>query len=172
MKHYLLEGGLNEQALRDLSAFFNENSEEQITVFLDTNGGFSAYAHAMAIVIDAHNQPVKLIALNSIKSAGADLFFRVNCERVILPMTTGLVHCSGLRVRTAHSGRIPDPIEQFDHSELKRGLDDELSFWRIAGLSEKELKDYKAGRDVMLTTHQLKRMVEIQSKGRKNLLKK
>jgi len=169
MKHYLLEGEINEQALRDLSAFFNENYDAPITVFLDSNGGFTSYAHAMAIVIDAHDQPVKLIAINSIKSAGADLFFRVWCERIVLPCTTGLIHCSGRSVRVTHKGYIPDPIERFDHSGLSRDIENELNFWTIAGLDGKQLKDYAAGKDVMLTEGQLNQMLFDQARNRNKI---
>jgi hypothetical protein len=167
MKHYLLEGEINEQALRDLSAFFNENSDSPITVFLDSNGGYTSYAYAMAVIIDAHEPPVKLIALSSIKSAAAELFFLVTRDRAVLPGTTGLIHCSGRNVRTIHNGHIPDPIDRFDHSELKRAIGKKIDFWRISGLNEKQLKMYAAGKDVTLTEWQLNQMLIDQARNRK-----
>lgn len=155
MKYYLIEGDLNEQALRDFIAFCNENKDIEKTVFLDSNGGYCAYSTAISSIINDDFARFTIIAVNTVKSSAAELFFSCICKRFVLPGTTALIHAAGRETRVLHNGIVPAEYEKFAIRELNEEIDQTAKFWESWGLSKKELSDFKKGKDILIGCRRL-----------------
>lgn len=150
MKHYLLEGIIDERCLRDFIAFCNQYDEEQKVVFLDSDGGYRAYAIAISAVINQTPGMFTLIAINSIRSCAVELFFRCFCERIVQPGSTAMIHTTGREVRVLHDGIIPSETEKFELDQLRLSMEEQAEFWKEWGLTAPELEAFKAGKDVLI----------------------
>ena len=160
MKHYLLEGIIDERCLRDFIAFCNQYDEEQKVVFLDSDGGATSYGMAIANIINTSHELFTVIAINSIKSCAAELFLMCICRRIVQPGTTAMLHASGREVRVLNSGIIASELERFEVEQLNKNIDRQLNFWAKYGLTESELTDFKMGKDVLIPYLRLKEMAD------------
>jgi len=154
MKYIIISQDFDTDLSKLFISFVNEN-EGAISIYIDSNGGEFPTVQLIRDIINGDPERFTLIAVNAIRSAAFVLFFSVTCKRIILEGTTGAHHLMGRTSRIMSNGVHSDELERFEFKRLKEGNLDEVSFCENIGFNQKELRLFKAGKDVLFSNKRL-----------------
>ena len=152
----LLEGPINVQMGNIVSSAYNEHEEDYLFQ-LTSEGGTTAICSWIVDLMNLHKESTTLIGCEYLYSAGFDLFFSFKGHRILKEGTTGLVHKAHLEA--AHNGnKFVSPVFEAFSKEMKKNR--KVKMYREIGLTEKQIKRYKKGEDVIITYSQMKKLLE------------
>lgn len=136
-----------------------------IHVMLSNEGGECAYAEAISHLIDMNRDRITLIGFDVLASAAFGIFFEAKCNKMLLPSTLGMFHRSHVSTTFDSSGK---PIHECDGFVIQRMK--EIDHPKVEalivslGATQKELRSYRKGESVWLSTKRMAEMLEHQNK--------
>lgn len=158
----IINDDITHKTLEDLANAYNQLDEKQISIlqiFLTSNGGETHVGEAMAEIINRNASRTLLTIHSFIESAAFDLFFSVNCARLILPTAIGTAHISRWAVVTGEGGIMMDDREAFKVKSLKTTLKTRLDLFKSIGMTDDELERIKNGDDLYFDAKRLNTML-------------
>lgn len=151
-----LRGDINNDMTQDLIDAIN--SQENLTIYLNSDGGEVYEMEALLHLITENKDKIRLIGYGRLFSAAFELFFKAPCHKEILPLTVGMAHLSSCPMNIDERGVPKDSYGQMEANELVSLFEQSSSFYKKVGLTSKELKDLKAGKDVFLSSERMKHL--------------
>jgi ATP-dependent protease ClpP protease subunit len=151
MDKYLFFKG--EIVLETIEEFINENEfdlDSNYKIIIDSQGGHVVYGEIFTNFLNDLNSKttVTLIAGNDVQSAATDLFLNFTGEIVIPELTVIMVHKASITHSTNESKKpMISHIKSIMGESNSKSLEDVYS--KI--LTDKEIKDYKAGDEVYIS---------------------
>jgi hypothetical protein len=148
----------------DLVNAFNQLPEEEdLIIYLSTDGGSALMSMAICDLIEQNQGRVELVASGEIYSAGFEIFFKSKCRRRIVPGTYGMYHTSRLTVQMDVHKR---PTTEDNRQVLAWGKNykskDMLEFCKTLPLTKQEMSALKKGVDVYFTYERISEFLEYQ----------
>src|SRR5574343_202388 len=129
--------------------------DENVKVYLSTNGGYSYVADVMANVLNEYKN-LKLYIVNDISSAGFILSLKVKCPvEVIDNFTTAIVHLSSNDYGLTTKGNPRYPYARWLLEKSKDYYKGEIAELEKV-LTNEEMAEVKEGNDVYLDSARLK----------------
>lgn len=154
MKYFQLEGIINEELLTRFLDCCNNNPDEEITVYINSNGGKTLLCTIITDIINHNSDRFTLVSCGSY-SAAFDLFYHAKCKKKIVNQSMGMQHKEFLRDISINSdGKYVYTSDKYENKNNKT-LDDS---YIKEFMTKKEQKKYKKGDDIYFT---FKRMKEI-----------
>jgi hypothetical protein len=160
MKYYLFSDKIDYKSFQGFKNWFHE-VEGEVTIFLQSPGGYYTEMDAIRTIINDNADRVKLIATSSIESAAFELFFTVNCRRELRGGTWGMYHLPRITVPYMVNGKLSSD-DSFGSilATTKQELQSVKRFISTLGLSRSEKKRLLKGEDVYFDYKRLKKMFE------------
>ena len=156
MKHYIFNGKLNEENINNLLKELTSNADKYL-IYIDTAGGFNTLTNYLLHYLNLYKERFTLISGTEITSNGFWLFYYFEGERIISDSTIALIHQSWKEVpsydlRDKQSNGYKD-LQKLDKINEK-------SFKILEPyLSKKEIKDFKKGYDIYLSSDRIKQII-------------
>jgi ATP-dependent protease ClpP protease subunit len=151
MDKYLFFKG--ELVLETIEEFIHENEfdlDSNYKIIIDSQGGHVVYGEIFTNFLnDLNNKTeVTLIAGNDIQSAATDLFLNFNGEVIIPELTVIMIHKASI-IHSTNEDKKP----MIAHIKSIMGEVNHNSLEKVYGkiLTDKEVKEYKAGNEVYIT---------------------
>src|SRR5688572_3153920 len=98
-----LSGEVNQDSLNKLIDALNENEETRITIYLSSTGGDAGAASAIVHLISLNKKKIQIIGYDDLFSAGFYIFFKSDCEKILLNGTLGMYHLTCLEFDEAET---------------------------------------------------------------------
>lgn len=150
-----------------ISSINNIEYSSDIVIYLSSIGGEIPSYHCLLHTINDIGPRVTLIATGSIMSCAFHLFFDAEVkEKIILPYTIGMTHNSNVNVEMNAYGNVTDSVEQLWIKQMYEDNDLYHKWLKKIGLTAKELKTVKDGKECNFSTHRLKELLDGQNKNR------
>ena len=91
---WISKSQVNEEMVVTLAQKINELQEdEKLYWYLCSSGGETHIGLEIVDIVNRNKEKVELIASEYIHSTAFLIFFKSQCERNIIPFTTGIMHC-------------------------------------------------------------------------------
>ena len=166
-----LNGTIDRDAVSAVISVLNsldvtENGIEDLTIYLQSNGGSTGCSNAIANILNNHKGKLEVIAYESILSSGFTLFFKLKCKKSILSETSGMYHLSVVDGNPIYEGGKLDSYGEFCLKEMVYNFLDGTN--KLVGFTDKEIKDMKNSKDVWFSEKRLKQMLTFNKKYLKN----
>ena len=132
------------------------NKEEDLTIYLNSDGGSCSVMYTLMHYIDNYPKDVTIVSVGMVCSCAWSLFMFSNSKKVVMPMTEGGIHLYGMDV----SSRETKDRECTAYSEMKDLDNDNEKFikdLRLLGIKSKIVKDVSNGKDVIVFNAELRR---------------
>lgn len=162
--------GINHDTFEKLVTAYNDLEEkggQQMHIFLTSPGGDSMLGEAMIELINRYQTVTTLTAYSFIQSMGFDIFFKVQCPRVVLPSTVGMIHLHRWTIDIKDGGSDLDYFDTFKKNHMKKLLQPRIEFYRNLGITEKEIEWILGGDDLFVEASRIEKMLQIQAKNKK-----
>lgn len=138
-----------------ISSFNNLKDDENLIIYLDSDGGDVDYAEAIIHLINQNCERMILVAHGDISSAAFDIFFRTVCERKVLPGTNGMAHHARVGVNIVGDNKALDEWTQQNVCWSKKDAEKRVTYYTKLGFTDKEIKLFKKRRDVCFNDERL-----------------
>ena len=133
-------------------------NDSEINIYVNSEGGEVRASQLLAHYFNNSPLKIKLIALEYISSSALFLFIEFNGKKEILSNTWGLLHLGSSIVETREL-RNQKSLDSFRKKVANSEDLHLLNKLSNRGLEPGKLKDLKAGRDVLLTEEELRKLV-------------
>lgn len=90
MKYFVIDGRIGKDMLVDFVNFYNSNAGEDCTITLNTGGGDSYVMWALIHMIN--EMPKVRLLIQSVYSAGFEIAYATECEKLLSPTARGMCH--------------------------------------------------------------------------------
>jgi hypothetical protein len=159
-KYFYIDGELKCETVEKFIDFVNENHDSEITVFIDSNGGWNVSAQAIAVIINDHHERFRMVSGGTIFSAAFWLFFSVKCERKIQEGTIGCYHLVRQNLEIMSNGAGADRIQDYNLKNLKKDwAKSTQGFCDAIGLTQSEIKSIMSGKETFFDTERLRELL-------------
>lgn len=154
---------IDEKAVDLLVQAYNSlHPEEKLEILFCSMGGANHCTEVLAHLINANADRTVLIGYGGLMSNGFKLFFKVACEKFLLPQTFGMYHLTRLDGGTVEfEGSVK---HNSDYSEFMkkrmRSFDYLNETHDLVNFSEKELETIKSNYDCYIDTKRLEQMLK------------
>lgn len=156
MKIKYLDGTLSVEMLKELSDFVSQDGAKILYIALD--GGSIGYADTMIDII--HNaENMSVVGTNRLYSAGFYIFAKINTEKHLAKGTRGMWHQGRFEADIRNDGKLEYISDKFNlniHKEQYTSVI--LHLAKKLGMTDKEIKKIKKGKDVYFTYERMKEM--------------
>ena len=109
--------GFETQMLNKIADFFNEKSQEHLTIYLHSDGGRIAILDAILDLINSNPERFTLIGFNKLASCAFELYIKANCNKRLLNGTFGMYH---LGYGSVNYNEKMQAVTRFDDALIKR----------------------------------------------------
>lgn len=158
MKYYLFSGELTAKGIRPLLEFLNE-TEGEITLGMDSEGGDTCVGCFLLDVLEAHSDRLVLVAAGRVYSAAMDLFCLYSGEKRVCRNAMGMVHLAYTNSEVNSTGLTDDETKAFMPMLKRAKKEDDKWVKRI--LTDDEFKRYNQGKEVYLDEARLRKLTRI-----------
>lgn len=155
MKHFHLNGIIDDDLLNKFYAFWNQYEEDDWTISIFSGGGFTAAGKTIINALNSRQGMVTLIC-HEAYSVAYEIFYRTKCKKILAETCKGMYHLSSAKMWiTANmmASTEEDRVIVKDWKETRSQYIFAKEF-----MNKKEFKKFKKGDDVYFT---FKRMKEI-----------
>ena len=159
---------INGESLRQFIADVNEiPPDSDVDIYFTTDGGEVPSYYCMLDILNNIENHVNLIASGSIQSSGFDVFFKANVSsKSILPYTIGMIHFPVIE-GTLNSHKLPvEGPQKVFLAQMHKDNITSYAYLKELGLTPKELKLFKSGKDCYFSTERLNELLDGQNKAR------
>lgn len=161
---------IDEEFVVELSQKINELQEdEKLYWYFNSYGGETHVGFEVIDIINRNKDRIELIASDNIFSTAFLIFFKAQCERKILPLTFGMMHCASTSFEAKHEGKIAI-FEKERRSKFLAVNEFLLNWCRDLGFTESELKKFKKAEDIHFDTKALHNLLEQSKELNANLI--
>src|SRR5688572_14057354 len=144
-----LSGIVDNEMFTTLVKSFNDlKVNDNLHVYLTTEGGDADTAEAIIDLINKNKDYIGITFYGEIFSAGMHIFLKSQCQRYLLPDTRGMYHFSYQKLQIAEGGNGLDIYDRFCIQEMKDSKSRTIEYLKSTPLTEKEITGIKKGRDV------------------------
>jgi hypothetical protein len=173
LRNAILSGAIDKENTENFirQVEFITSEGKGIKIYLASDGGLSKYSR---LIIDFlkevhryYNKPVCICAFGHICSAAFDIFFKSPClNKRILDGVLGVLHKSYLKDVSSNELEDKESFVNFSKRHLDK-VDNPIfyDFLDKAGLTDKEIRRIKSGKDLMLSTERLRFILKTNGKG-------
>lgn len=137
--------------------------EKKKDIYISSPGGHVDVFQTITDIINSCPEQCNLIAVGEIHSAAFELFYSVKCERRILPFTFGMYHFAYDEILIDEHGKAKEEYGKARLENLKLMRSHTFKFCRKIGMSDKEIKSIKAGKDVYFQAARLQQFLQFQN---------
>ena len=163
MKYFNIDGQIDTELVDRFALFLNENSAENICIFLDSPGGWFCSARIMCTIINADKSRFSLIASHTVMSAAFWLFYEAKCKREILSGTVGMYHIARRDFKMKATGSMAEDFDEFYLKEFKAcELQRCDEFSKALGMLPYEQFALRGGFDVFFSEKSMRTFLEQQ----------
>jgi hypothetical protein len=149
------------ETLHSVVDFYNQinssSDKDDATIYLKCSGGNYGEMLAVIDIINKNKDKTTLIAYHCIASAGFELFYSAQCERIILNACLGMYHLGSTDITFNTNNKPSYPSDKATYQLHKDYyLPFTMSFCDYLGFTEKEKRIIKKGDDVYFKTDRLR----------------
>lgn len=158
-KFFFLNDSLKKETINEIIAFLNENDGE-LGIFFDSPGGEQSVAMILNRIFSEQKERITLIASGDLSSAAFFVFFMFTGKREILDLTVGEWHMSRTDIEMFSNGKIKGEWNKFCRKRVKEYEEKFIkSFNKKIGLSDKEMKDFYNGEDIIFDAQRMREII-------------
>lgn len=161
MRHYYFYEDITPDSVKNLFNFAG-NMEDDLTIYLNSQGGFISCSSALASFCNQHVDKITLIVSGIIYSAAFMWFFNSRCKRVITEYAHGMFHLPRNEILTLSNGNIENN-ELGRKDDLDQINENLMIFLRNLDLSLDIQEKLDSGQDVYFKAHDLRILLENQN---------
>jgi ATP-dependent protease ClpP protease subunit len=153
-----LSGDVNSRMLNKLVEAINERPEnEKLSIYFTTPGGLVSVSDAIIDVINT-TKNIEMIFYGEIFSAGMIIFLKTKCKKRVLKEIAGMYHYCFQALTINEGGKPSGPYDSFIVKDMKESRTRTAEYLKTTKLTDKEITQIKAGKDVFFT---YERMLEL-----------
>lgn len=152
-----LSGEINQDSLNKLIDTLNESEDQRIIIYLSSTGGDAGAAGAMVHLISLNKNRIQIIGYDDLFSAGFFIFFKSDCEKILLKGTLGMYHLTCLEFNEAEIN-LKDSQYKASKEYLTKEKPKTKIFCEEVGMTKGEINKILKGEDVYF---QPDRMIEM-----------
>ena len=151
---------IDEEFVIELAQKLNDLQEdEKLYWYFNSFGGETHAGFEIIDMINRNKNRIELIASENIFSTAFLIFFKAQCERKILPLTYGMMHCASTSFESKYGGKTAS-FEK-DRKNKFIAVNEFLFNWCTdLGFTESELKKFKKTEDIYFNTVELHTLLE------------
>ena len=155
-----LSGEVNEAMMNNLVASYNTSFLGKLHIYFSSpEGGYVSVAEAIVDLINLHKDKIKITFYGENFSCGMIIFLKTNCEKSILPFTTGMYHFSYQNMSISEGGKPNSDYDLFAMKEMKSSKLQTLNYLKSTHLLEKEISAIKKGKDVYFSFNRMNELL-------------
>lgn len=144
-----LSGEVNYETLNQLVRGLNElRVGDNLHIYFTTEGGQVDVAESVIDIVNKNKDKIEIIFYGEVFSAGMYIFLKADCQKWVLPDTTGMYHYSWQEVTIKEGGKPSSAYDIFAMKEMKRAKTRTVEYLKTTKLTDKEVNSIKAGKDV------------------------
>lgn len=132
---------------------------EHINIYIQSDGGSCSVTETMIDIINSDPKRFTLIGSHFVGSSAFILLLKVNCEKYILPNTTGMHHQPNFQIRKNEDGSTTYTGHKVAEKANKKSHKAAQKFNKKIRLTKKQIKKYNKGQDIYIKTKQLLKMI-------------
>lgn len=156
----------NESILQIVQQFNAIDPNQPVTVYISSEGGEIRIAETIMDIIEHCSAKITFVASGELCSSAFELFFNTKCfDKRILPQTIGMIHQAKCPYEYNEAGKPADGYSKIVRSNLKRSYLKGIIYLQKLGLTEKEIEDYKSGKDIFFDCARLKQFLKNSQHG-------
>ena len=164
MNYFVFNAPMEEDPLQKFfDAEKNFNKEEELTIYLNSDGGSCSVMYTLMHYIDNYPKDVTIVSVGMVCSCAWSLFMFSNSKKVVMPMTEGVIHLYSIDI----SVREMKDKKCTTYSEMKDLDKDNTKFLEdisLLGIKSKIVKDVSNGKDVTVFNAELRRQARMAQK--------
>lgn len=166
MKYFYIDSEFNPELLKRAVEFFNSlETADEVTIFIDSEGGDAPVLFSMLKMINAVGHRIRLVVTGQICSAAFLLFYLAQCKREIMPMAFGMHHLPAQKIEIMSNGRGAGKEMEWLIDERKKDMPFIMRFNESIGMSEEDQKKVYDGQDVYFSQAELLNFLSFQEKN-------
>lgn len=132
-----------------VTSFNNLKKEDNIHIYFSSPiGGYIDSTTALIDFINKNKDFIGVTFYGELFSSGMTVFLSLQCEKKILPETTGMYHFAWQSMNISETGKPNGEYDGFVIKEMKKSKIRTLEFLNTTKLSQKEIAQIKLGKDV------------------------
>lgn len=137
---------------------------QRIKVYLTSAGGSIAHSSVLIDYFNNFTVPVVLISFWELSSAAFDVFFKsVKCERIVLEDSFSMLHKMSFTANLLHSNN-EYSFEKVLTNFYKNRQMKSLEWFKSLGITDKEIKQIKNGKEIIINSIRINEMLSNQMK--------
>lgn len=152
-----LSGEVTQDSLNKLIDSLNEKEDERIIIYLSSSGGDAGAATAIVHLISLNKKRIQVIGYDDLFSAGFFIFFKADCEKILLKGTLGMYHLTCLEFNESEIN-LKDSQYRASKEYLKKEKINTKAFCEAVGMTKPEITKILKGEDIYF---QPERMIEM-----------
>lgn len=158
MKHYIFSGKLIQENIDPLLKELTSN-EDQYLIYVETAGGLNTITDYLLHYLNLTPERFTLVGGSEISSNGFWLFYHFKGEKIISDSTISMIHQSWKEV-PSYDLKDKESTGYKDLQKLQKINDKNLEILKPY-FSKKEIKDFKKGYDIYLSSDRLKQIFKL-----------
>jgi hypothetical protein len=152
-----LIGGITDKtADKFLDSYNKLGPDEQLTIYMSSEGGLISVEELIVDIVNDQPAKFRFIFMDSIFSAAFNILLRINCEKVVLPNSLGMIHLPRVSTDVNLNGAV---LNGFSNYMSKSTVKFYLDLYRSVGFTEQDLIDIKGEGDVYVRGNKLNKIV-------------
>lgn len=162
MKRIYLKGDIDEEMLQEFIDFDSTlTPEDEIEVWLDSDGGYCIYAEALRMLFQSYSSDrFSLVGVRKLSSAALDLFVCTDCSKVLIPGTIGMVHTITRPANVDYGGNMKTKFSMDKLlTKVKYPMVDKMEILIKKNLNPQEYDKYLDNEDVYLTSEEIEKFL-------------
>ena len=156
-KQYLyLNGRMDYEMVNSFLNFYNSLSSEtnEVTIYLNSEGGIYNVMQILLDIINHSKVKITLVAVGYIMSCAFLLFYLAKCNKILMSNCYGCVHTISSSFELRDKKFEGDIIRLNEINDINKKIEHNFKSF----LTKEELKKFKDGEDVYLSSKRMKEM--------------
>jgi hypothetical protein len=147
--------------LTGIQRIINQSPDAKIVIYFSSSGGSFTHANLLLSYLNSLHNNIILFAFHQISSAAFKVFFEFKGLKDIMDNTFSVIH-KGSKNIIARDLDNTDSFDFFMTNKIIPIMNEQvIEFYKNIGLSKKELLRIEAGKDLMLHTERLRKILRI-----------
>ena len=158
-----LDGDVEINMFNKLIDSYNENTDDQLHIYLNSRGGDVSIGFAIIDFINERKDNIEIIGYGELLSMVFHIFFETTCKKRLIRNTIGMTHLSSCSYNLNSNKNMIDSSDKIYYANMKESDEEAFPFLENLSLNKNELKSIKNGKDVYFNYKRMQELLKHQN---------